>query len=93
VASLPKLFLQCCHFAALPSAAQETIVADATPPTFSLVGRPGSGICYTVMSQLIFFVLLKDFSKFTAMNAINEIELKLPQALFNIGFVQVGLKY
>jgi hypothetical protein len=38
------------------------------------------------MSQLIFFVLLKDFSKFTPMNAINEIELKLPQALFNMGF-------
>jgi hypothetical protein len=61
-------------------------LADATPPTFSLVGRPGSGICYTVMFQLIFFVLLKDFSKFTPMNAINEIELKLPQALFNRGF-------
>jgi hypothetical protein len=61
-------------------------LADATPPTFSLVGRPGSGICYTVMSQLIFFVLLKDFSKFTPMNVINEIELKLPQALFNIRF-------
>jgi hypothetical protein len=25
-----------------------------------------------------FFALLKDFSKFTPMNAINEIELKLP---------------
>jgi hypothetical protein len=78
VALLPKLFLQCCQFAALPSAAQDSIVADATPPTFSLIGRPGSGICCTVMNQLIFFVILKDFSKFTLMNAINEIELKLP---------------
>jgi hypothetical protein len=78
VASLPKLFLQCCQFAALPSAAQDAIVADATPPTFSLVGRTGLVIYCTVMSQLIFFVLLKDFSKFTAVNAINEIEPKLP---------------
>jgi hypothetical protein len=78
VASLPKLFLQCCQFATLPGAAQDSIVADATPPTFSLVGRPGSGICCTVMSQLIFFVILKDLSKFMPMNAINEIELKLP---------------
>jgi hypothetical protein len=67
-------------------------LADATPPTFSLPGTPGSGICYTVMNQLIFFVLLKDFSKFTSMNAINAIELKLPQALFNIGLAIVGLK-
>jgi hypothetical protein len=61
-------------------------LADADTPTLLFCGRPGSGICYTVMSQLIFFVLLKDFSKFTPMNAINEIELKLPQALFNIRF-------
>jgi hypothetical protein len=26
VASLPKLFLQCCQFAALPGAAQDSIV-------------------------------------------------------------------
>jgi hypothetical protein len=42
------------------------------------------------MSQLIFFALLKDFSKFTPMNEINEIELKLPQALFNIRFGNSG---
>jgi hypothetical protein len=53
-------------------------LADADTPSFSLPGRPGSGICYTIMSQLIFFALLKDLSKFTPMNAINEIELKLP---------------
>jgi hypothetical protein len=44
------------------------------------------------MNQLIFFVILKDFSKFTPMNAINEIELKLPWALFNIGLAIVGQK-
>jgi hypothetical protein len=78
VASLPQLLLQCCQFAALPGAAQDSIVADADTPTLSFRGRPGSGICCTVMSQLIFFVILKDLSKFTPMNAINEIELKLP---------------
>jgi hypothetical protein len=67
-------------------------LADADTPTLSLPGRPGSGICYTVLSQLIFFVILKDFSKFTAMNAINEIELKLPQALFNKVLAKKGLK-
>jgi hypothetical protein len=90
VASLPKLLLQCCQFAALPGAAQDAIVADATTPSFSLVGRTGLVIYYTVMSQLIFFVLLKDLSKFKAMNEIYEIELKLPQALFNKRFGNSG---
>jgi hypothetical protein len=59
--SLPQLLLQCSQFATLPGAAQDAIVADADTPTLLFCGRPGSGICYTVVSQLIFFALLKRF--------------------------------
>jgi hypothetical protein len=70
VALLPQLLLQCSQFATLPGAAQDAIVADATPPTFSLPGRLGSGICCTVMSQLI-FCPIKRFLEIYA-NACNQ---------------------
>jgi hypothetical protein len=78
VASLPKLFLQCCQFAALPGAAQDFIVGGCdTPNLFTCRQAWFRYLLYRNVST-DFFALLKDFSKFMPMNAINEIELKLP---------------